>query len=153
MRSGTENVAAIAGFGVAARSARHHLLNAGQMCVLRTRLEDGLRAINADVRVFGCDTERLPNTTLFAVRGIASELAVIACDLEGAAISAGAACSSGKVARNPVVEAMGAADLARSALRVSFTPATRAGDIDDFLGIWDAIQGRLLGRPRRMTVG
>ena len=107
-RAGTENVAAIAGFGVAARLAAHHLQDAGRIAALARQA--GARA----ARSFAGSEDRrrrtrsgLPNTTLFAVPGLAAEIAVIAFDLEGIAVSAGSACSSGKVAASHVLEAMG----------------------------------------------
>ena len=71
------------------------------MAELRDRLEAGLRTTSPDLVVFGAEAERLPNTTLFALSGIKAETAVIAFDLEGVAVSSGAACSSGKVAALP----------------------------------------------------
>src|SRR6202012_3555516 len=98
LRAGTENVAGIAGFGAAAAVARRgREAEAARMRGLRDALEAGLKAITPQVVIFGENAERLPNTTLFAAPGMKAETAVIAFDLEGMAVSSGAACSSGKV--------------------------------------------------------
>src|SRR5262245_46513452 len=97
-RAGTENLAAIAGFGAAVAAAQATLVTDGaHMLRLRERLEAGLRRANSEVVVFGSAVDRLPNTTLFTAPGLKAETAVIAFDLEGVAVSSGAACSSGKV--------------------------------------------------------
>jgi cysteine desulfurase len=137
-RAGTENVAAIAGFGAAAAAARAGLEHErAHMGALRDKLEVGLKAISPDVIIFGSGAERLPNTTLFAVPGMKAETAVIAFDLEGVAVSSGAACSSGKVTPSHVLAAMGvSAPLARGAVRVSLGPTTSESDIIRFLEAW-----------------
>ena len=87
--------------------------------------------------VFGEDVARLPNTILFAVPGVKSETSIMALDLAGVAVSAGSACSSGKVAASPVLAAMGVPDeLATCAIRVSLGPATTRAEIDLFLSAW-----------------
>src|SRR5262249_42610287 len=95
MRAGTENVAAIAGFGAPAAVAREGLgTERARTAALGARLEARLKAASPEVVIFGAAPERLPNTTLFAVPGMKAETAVIAFDLEGIAVSSGAACSS-----------------------------------------------------------
>jgi cysteine desulfurase len=138
LRAGTENVAAIAGFGAAAAAAGARLVEeAVCMRALRDRVEAGLRAISASTVVFGADAERLPNTVLFAVPGVKAETAVIALDLEGIAVSSGAACSSGKVQPSHVLQAMGVDPLlARGAIRVSLGPQTTEIEVDCFLHAW-----------------
>ena len=107
------------------------------MRAMRDRLEAGLRAISSDTIIFGADAERLPNTVLFAVPGIKAETAVIALDLEGIAVSSGAACSSGKVQPSHVLAAMGVDPaLARGAIRVSLGPQTTEIEVDCFLHAW-----------------
>jgi cysteine desulfurase len=136
-RGGTENVPGIAGLGAAATAAGRDLPRFAALGALRDRLEAGLRALCADTVVFGAAAPRVPNTTLFAVPGVPAELALIALDLAGVAVSAGSACSSGKMRRSQVLDAMGvAADLTRGALRVSSGWTTEAADIDRFLGAW-----------------
>jgi cysteine desulfurase len=137
-RAGTENVAGIAGFGAAAEALLQSLAaERAQMIALRDRLEAALRAATPDVVIFGAETERLPNTTLFAMPGVKAETAVIAFDLEGVAVSSGAACSSGKVAPSHVLAAMDVPPrLARGAVRVSLGPTTTESDVDRFIATW-----------------
>jgi cysteine desulfurase len=138
MRAGTENVAGIAGFGAAAAVARRErAAEAAQMLVLRQQLEEGLRAISPQAVIFAAAAERLPNTTLFTVEGMKAETAVIAFDLEGVAVSSGAACSSGKVQPSHVLAAMGVSPpLLRGAVRVSLGWATTKADVGRFLDAW-----------------
>ena len=147
-RAGTENVAAITGFGVAAESAA--LLVAeetGRLAGLRDRLEEGIRAIAPDTVILGARAPRLPNTTCFAVPGIAAETAVIAFDLEGVAVSAGAACSSGKVGPSEALAAMKVpAEIAKGAVRVSLGWNTVEDDLARFLLVWKRIHSNLAQR-------
>jgi cysteine desulfurase len=147
-RAGTENVAGIVGFGAAASAARRALAEEGaRMTALRDRLEAGLKARMPEAVVFGVAAARLPNTTLFAVPGIKAETAVIALDLDGIAVSSGAACSSGKVQPSHVLAAMGvAAPLAQGAIRVSLGPTTAESEVDRFLDAWIRLSGGLLKR-------
>ena len=128
-RPGTENMGAIAGFGVAADWVVRDMANeVARMRTLRDRFEAGLPR---EAVVFAAKAARLPNTSNFALPGIAAETAVIAMDLEGVAISSGAACSSGKVRSSRVLAAMGVGpDLAKSALRVSFGYASEDDDAE-----------------------
>jgi cysteine desulfurase len=137
-RAGTENVAAIAGFGAAAAAAMAGLAaEAAHMAALRDRLERGLKAISPEAVVFGQEGARLPNTTLFAVLEMKAETAVIAFDLAGVAVSSGAACSSGKVTPSHVLAAMEVPpSIARGAVRISLGPATTESEIDRFLEAW-----------------
>jgi cysteine desulfurase len=146
MRAGTENVAAIAGFGAAAAAARDGLgRERARMAALRDRLEARLKAASPEVVIFGAAAERLPNTTLFAVPGMKAETAVIAFDLEGVAVSSGAACSSGKVQPSHVLAAMGVPpQLARAAVRVSLGPSTTESEIERFIEAWIKVSGSLL---------
>lgn len=143
-RSGTENVAGIAGFVAAFEAAAAEAeAFAGRAVELQRRLESGLRAIRPDTVVFGEGARRLPNTSCFAVPGVAAETALIALDLDGVAVSSGSACSSGKVARSHVLDAMGVdAAFARGAIRVSTGPTTTEADIDTFLSAWKVINSR-----------
>lgn len=136
LRAGTENVAAIAGFGAAA-AAVELAAESAHMRALQRRLEDGLRAATPQAVIFGASVDRLPNTTLVALPGGKAETLVIACDLAGVAVSSGSACSSGKVAPSHVLAAMGVEPaLARAALRLSTGPATAESDIDRLLAVW-----------------
>jgi cysteine desulfurase len=143
-RAGTENVAAIAGFGVAASAAGHHLQEAGRLEILRDRLEAGIAEVAPEALIVGSGGERLPNTVLFAVPGLSAETAVIAFDLEGIAVSSGSACSSGKVGPSHVLEAMGVApELRRSGIRASLGPESSEADVEGFLAAWRGIYARL----------
>jgi len=146
-RGGTENVTGIVGFGAAAMAVRAAAAEEqARMTALRQRLEAGLRA-RAQAVVFGADAPRLPNTTLFAVAGIKAETAVIALDLEGIAVSSGAACSSGKVQASHVLAAMGVEGvLAQGAIRASLGPTTRESEVDRFLEAWIRLSKTLLKR-------
>jgi cysteine desulfurase len=138
LRAGTENVAGIAGFGAAAAAARRErAAEAAHMLALRDKLEAGVKAVSPRAVVFGAGAERLPNTTLFAVEGMKAETAVIAFDLEGIAVSSGAACSSGKVQPSHVLAAMGVSPaLTRGAVRVSLGWSTAETDIESFQNAW-----------------
>jgi cysteine desulfurase len=149
-RAGTENVPGIAGFGAAAEQAQVTLEQSRpRMEALRDRLEAGLKTMMPEAIVFGEAVERLPNTTLFTVPGIKAETGVIALDLDGIAVSSGAACSSGKVQASHVLEAMGVAPaLARGAVRLSLGVTTAESEIDRFLDAWLRLSKTLL-RERR----
>jgi cysteine desulfurase len=138
LRAGTENVAAIAGFGAAAAELRAQAAaEIVHLSGLRDRLEAGLRAIAPETVIFGAGATRVPNTTLFALAGIKAETALIGLDLAGIAVSSGSACSSGKVAPSHVLAAMGVApELARGAIRISTGYGSTAADIDRFLQAW-----------------
>jgi cysteine desulfurase len=146
LRAGTENVAGITGFGAAAAAAREGFTaEAARMAARRDRLEAGLKAASPAVVIFGTESERLPNTTLFAVPGLKAETAVIALDLEGVAVSAGAACSSGKVQPSHVLAAMGVPPhLARAGVRVSLGPSITESEVDRFIEAWIKVSGSLL---------
>lgn len=121
-RAGTENVAAIVGFGVAAELARRGMADlAARVRSLRDEAEQHLVRMAPDAVVFGSGSERLPNTLAFAIPGLRAETALISFDLEGVAVSSGSACSSGKVKRSHVLSAMGVdPSLSDGAIRVSF---------------------------------
>jgi cysteine desulfurase len=138
LRAGTENVAGIAAFGAAAAAASEQgPEEAAAMLALRTRLETELKAITPQAVIFGERVPRLPNTTLFALPGMKAETAVIAFDLEGVAVSSGAACSSGKVQPSHVLAAMSVLPaLTQAAVRVSLGWATSEADLLRFLDAW-----------------
>ena len=150
VRAGTENVAAIAGFGAVAEVARAAVQSdAARMTAVRNRLEAGLKAASPEVVIFGEKAERLPNTTLFAVPGMKAETAIIAFDLNGIAVSSGAACSSGKVAASHVLAAMGVAPgLARGAIRASLGHGSSESEVARFLGTWNMLAGSLAKERR-----
>jgi cysteine desulfurase len=144
-RAGTENVAAIAGFGAAAGDAAAGMATEGmRIAALRDRLEAGLRAIVAETVIFGAAAERLVNTTFFAVPGCKAETALIALDLAGVAASSGSACSSGKVTASHVLKAMGVEPaLAAGAVRLSLGRNTGETDVEGFLIAWRKLVSRL----------
>jgi cysteine desulfurase len=134
-RAGTENVLGIIGFGAVA--ANRAEFDGARVKALRDALERELAAISPEVVIFGAASERLPNTSLFAVPGIKAETALIALDLDGVAVSSGSACSSGKVAASHVLVAMGiSSSLAAGAIRVSLGSTTSEYEIDVFLKAW-----------------
>ncbi len=142
-RAGTENVAGIAGFGAAARLALGDEAHAPDLARLRDKLETALRAFAPDLVVFGEAARRLPNTSLFAASGLVSETLIVALDLDGLAVSAGSACSSGKVTRSHVLAAMGVADdLAGGAIRVSLGAGNTDIDIEKFVAGWSRYVAR-----------
>ncbi len=150
LRAGTGNVAGIAGFGAAAAVARRQrAAEAAHMLALRERLEAGLRAIAPETVIFGAKAERLPNTTLFTVPGMKAETAVIGFDLEGVAVSSGAACSSGKVQPSHGLAAMGVLPpLTRGAVRASLGWSTTEADLESFLNAWRKLASALSkGQP------
>jgi cysteine desulfurase len=131
-RAGTENLSGIVGFGAAAEAAQ-----GGLEAALRDRAEAALRAIAPEAPVFSAGVRRLPNTTCIAMPGVAAETQVMALDLAGVCISAGSACSSGKVRRSAVLSAMGAGDAeAGSAIRISFGWNSQSSDIDRLIVAW-----------------
>jgi cysteine desulfurase len=143
-RAGTEDVAGIAGFGAAVDAALTALeRDAPRLENLRNRLENGLREAEGMI-VFSDRAPRLPNTTLFTVRGMRAETAVIGFDLAGIAVSSGSACSSGKVQPSHVLEAMGfPRDLAQGAVRLSLGWSTSETDVDRCLQAWRKLSGAL----------
>jgi cysteine desulfurase len=130
-RAGTENPAAIAGFGAAAVEAARHLDSIDAVRAKRDRIEQIIAELAPGAEIFGATAERLPNTTFFAIAGVRAETAQIAFDLAGVALSAGSACSSGKVGPSHVLKAMGHGDNA-GALRVSIGHSTADDDIAMF---------------------
>lgn len=143
-RAGTENVPAIAGFGAAALVVRRGMADeAARLEALRDRLERNAAIAAPSLKVFGAGVARLPNTSCLAVPGMSARTAVMALDLAGVAVSAGSACSSGRVDESHVLAAMGAGALAGSAIRVSLGWNTVAADIDGFAGAFATLMRRI----------
>ena len=152
MRAGTENVAAIAGFGAAARvAAAEAVREASRLSGLRDRLAERVLGLAPEATIFGSAAPRLPNTLAFSVPGVAAATLVIALDLAGVAVSSGSACSSGKVKPSHVLEAMGVApSLAAGAIRLSLGWGSSEADVERF---GSALAAALTGlRKRRGTV-
>ena len=142
-RSGTENVPGIAGFGMAAELAGLP----GQIGTLRDRWEARVRDAMPGAVIFSTGAARLPNTSCVAVPGVGSEMQVMALDLAGIGVSAGAACSSGKVKSSRVLAAMGCDDsLAGSAIRISLGWATTEEDMERLFTAWSALHERMARR-------
>jgi cysteine desulfurase len=142
-RAGTENVPAIAGFGAAARAAARDLETVDRVRALRDRVEAEMLAVTPSAVAIGAGAERLPNTACVALPGASAETLVIALDLAGVAVSAGAACSSGKVGTSHVLEAMGLEPaLARAAIRVSLGCGSTEQDVTAFANAWAHVTAR-----------
>ncbi len=141
LRAGTHNVAGIAGFGAAARTM------APMAPLLRDGLESRLREAYVGCTIHAADAPRLPNTSCIGLPGVPAETQVMALDLAGFAVSAGAACSSGKVKASRTLAAMGAGTGAGEAIRVSLGPATTQDEIDAFARAWIALARRLAPVP------
>lgn len=136
LRSGTENLSGIAGFGAATEASIRDLPNLQALSTLRDRMEAQLSA-EAGVTIFGAAVDRLPQTSNFALQGFRAETQVMAMDLAGVAVSSGSACSSGKVKRSVVLAAMGVGDdLSESAVRVSFGWNSTPEDFDGVAAAW-----------------
>ncbi len=148
-RAGTENVAGIAGFGLAAELA---LADAGfkeRVGLLRDRMEAEILALSPETRIFGRSSPRLPNTSCLTMPGVSHETQLIAFDLAGIAVSSGSACSSGKVGPSHVLAAMGVPDAeAGTAIRVSFGWASVEGDTERFIKAYRELFERRRARRR-----
>ena len=153
-RGGTENLTGIAGFGAAAEAAVGDVADQPRLAALRDRIEAGVRSLAPGARVFGADALRLANTSCLSMPGVASEIQVMAFDLAGVAVSAGAACSSGKVAASHVLRAMGVDEAAAaSAIRVSLGWRSGAADVEAFLRAWGELYARAGGRDTHSRAG
>lgn len=141
-RSGTENVPALAGFAAAARAAAVDI--EGRMAAiaaLRDRLEAEMRKGAADVVIHGSDVPRIANTTFFTLPGLKAETGQIAFDLEGVALSAGSACSSGRLGQSHVLTAMGY-DPRQGALRISIGERTTQAEIERCAQVFTKVAAR-----------
>ena len=141
-RAGTENVSGIAGFGAAAAVAAAELDQAGTQAAWRDAAQAKLAGVSG-VAAYGADAPRLPGVLCFSTDGFASDKQVMALDLEGVMVSAGAACSSGKVTPSHVLTAMGFGEAANTSIRASGGWATTPADWDRFLEAWFAAHARV----------
>ncbi len=136
-RGGTENLIGIAGFGAAAALAGGEIADAPRLAALRADLERGARALAPELRIPGAAAARVAGISCLILPGKAAETQVMALDLAGIAVSAGAACSSGKARASATLSAMGiAADLAACAIRVSLGRGSGRGEVERFLAVW-----------------
>ncbi|WP_079211814.1 cysteine desulfurase family protein [Brucella pituitosa] len=140
-RAGTEALPLIAGFGAAADVAATRLNGNGWSFEARDRLETGLMEIAPSATIHGKSVYRLPNTTFFSLDGQKAETVQIAFDLGGIALSAGSACSSGKVGPSHVLAAMGLEE-GPGAIRVSLEPNAPIESVDQFLDVLRKIVAR-----------
>ena len=137
LRAGTENLPGIAGFGAAVGT----LAEIAPLAHIRDSIED---RIGAAARIYGAGAPRIGNTSCIGMQGVLAETQVMAFDLDGIMVSAGAACSSGKVAPSHVLSAMGATDeQANQAIRVSLGWNSETADADEFVAAWLRIYARL----------
>jgi cysteine desulfurase len=144
LRAGTENVAGIVGFGLAAEIAVRELDAMVDIARLRDDIETRVTRAVPTAAVLGGTARRLPNTSCLAMPGVAAETQVMALDLAGIAVSAGSACSSGKVKASHVLAAMGVAEaIAGSAIRVSVGWGSTPADADRFVESWISLWARL----------
>jgi cysteine desulfurase len=146
-RAGTENVAGIVGFGVTAELAAAELGKAAALVSLRDELESRALEVESGTAVVSGQVARLPNTSCIGVPGTKAETLVIGLDLAGVAVSAGSACSSGKVESSHVLSAMGVSpELAQGAIRVSLGIGTTSADIERFISAWSELIRRMRQR-------
>jgi cysteine desulfurase len=142
-RAGSENLPGIAGFAAAAAAAAAEIAAYERVRALRDALEAAVAALAPDAVVCGAAAPRLPNTAAIAMPGMPAETQVIALDLDGVMVSAGAACSSGRVRASHVLAAMGLdPELVGSTIRVSLGWSTTQADIDRFIESWAALYRR-----------
>jgi cysteine desulfurase len=143
-RAGTENLPGIAGFAAAAAAAE--VTAYGRVAELRDGLEAEIAAIAPNAVVLGATAKRLPNTSAIAMPGVAAETQVVALDLDGVMVSAGAACSSGKVGPSHVLAAMRVdPEIAAATIRVSLGWSSSEAEIDHFLRAWTGLYRRCRG--------
>jgi cysteine desulfurase len=147
-RAGTENLIGIAGFGAAAEAAARDLADGTweRVAGLRNILESALSEPDLQTSFVGNTGPRLPNTTCLIAPGWKGETQVMAMDLAGFAVSAGSACSSGKVRESRVLQAMGLGDRAGQAIRISLGPATTEDGVLRFAEAWGRARRRQQGR-------
>ena len=136
-RAGSENISGIAAFAAAARVAKQSLPQFEKLADLRDAMEAALSEAAPELVIFGHETKRLANTSCFALEGLSSETLVMALDLAGIAVSAGSACSSGKVSRSHVLAAMGVqTHISKGVLRVSLGWQSTAEETEKLVLQW-----------------
>lgn len=142
-RAGTENLPGIAGFGAAVADVDSATDRTDDLANLRDELESRIKALSPESSVLGAAASRLANTSCITMPGVAAETQVVALDLAGFAVSAGAACSSGKVGPSHVLAAMGVdVETASTAIRISLGTDNDIIDIERFIAAWRALYGR-----------
>jgi cysteine desulfurase len=150
-RAGTENVAGIVGFAAAVETALHGMPAYAELSQHRDRMEQRLKAAAPALQVHGAEAPRVAGVSCFGVEGLPSETQIMGLDLAGFAVSAGSACSSGKVKPSRVLTAMGLSDVAaRSAIRASFGWASSWQDFDELAEAWIRMAAR--ARPTQVKM-
>lgn len=143
-RSGTENVSGIAGFGAVCAAEAEYEQNVLRARALRDRLENQLRELVPQATVIAGTSPRVGHVCCVAIAGASAETQVMALDLDGIAVSAGSACSSGKIKRSQVLTEMGVGDeLSGSAIRVSFGWDSTDEDLEGFLVAYGRMAARM----------
>ena len=144
-RAGSENISGIAAFAAAAKAAMRDLDDFANLADLRDDMEVALLAVQPQTEIFGKHADRLANTSCFALGGLNSETLVMALDLAGVSVSAGSACSSGKVSRSHVLAAMQAeTHISKGVLRVSLGWQSNREDTEKLVDEWSKLAGRAL---------
>lgn len=144
-RAGSENISGIAAFAAAAKAAMRDLNDFANLAELRDDMEAALLAVQPQTEIFGKHADRLANTSCFALGGLNSETLVMALDLAGVAVSAGSACSSGKVSRSHVLAAMQVeTHISEGVLRVSLGWQSNREDTEKLVDEWSKLAGRAL---------
>ena len=143
-RAGTENVAGIVGFGAATADLGDVGAESTRLAALRDRVERAALDALPGITIFSRKVGRLPNTCCLALPDVPAQTLLMALDLAGFAISAGSACSSGKLSPSPVLAAMGETELATSAIRISLGWASTEADVEAFIGQFVSIGQRLI---------
>ena len=144
-RAGSENISGIAAFAAAAKAAMRDLDDFANLADLRDDMEAALLAVQPQTEIFGKHADRLANTSCFALGGLNSETLVMALDLAGVSVSAGSACSSGKVSRSHVLAAMQAeTHISKGVLRVSLGWQSNREDTEKLVDEWSKLAGRAL---------
>lgn len=140
-RPGSQNLIGIAGFKAAIQEVTQYSWDPVQH--MKQKLERALREISPESQIFGSTQDRLPNTTMIHMPEVLNETQVMAFDLAGFAVSAGAACSSGKVKASPSLLAMGVSEeTAQSALRISLGWTTQEKELENFIKVWEDLYTR-----------
>jgi len=151
-RAGTENIAGIAGMGLAADLAVSDMENYQRLKKWRDKLEAAIKEIAPPVSVFGQNVDRVANTTALCLAGLPAKTQLMSLDLEGIAVSSGSACSSGTFKPSPILQAMGADEnQASSTLRISTGWDSREEDIDRFVACWEKIYRRLEAKAEKQA--
>lgn len=151
-RAGSENISGIAAFAAAARAAMAGLEAFQNLASQRDSMEAALLAAQPEVQIFGREVTRLANTSCFALAGLSSETLVMGLDLDGLSVSAGSACSSGKVSRSHVLEAMGVPPhISQAVVRISLGWQSHAEDTDKLVAAWCRLAARRDPKQRDVT--